>query len=217
MANYDDMSLRERRDIDDRIELGHGELVTIKYPVMRDEEFEVEEKIEVPNPDGGEPKYETVKRIEKRRVKVEVTERHYVGKMGAGETGAILGILGAVFVNGSTAKQDAARKDNMVFLEFLDEYHINLLLSLILKVEQDWVRKHFDLDGWVIDVVTAFFRYNNFFKLLTRVMETATKMGLTEQAVQNIALGESQNSQNLEPSDSTSETASTLFVLPTQA
>jgi hypothetical protein len=166
MATIDDI---KRADLERRIKKGHGEIVEVAYTDLEDQV----------DPETGAVEAE---------VPVERINRYYVGKMTPQQTSGVISILGAIFVNGTTAKEVEGRQDNIAFLEFLDEYHLTLLLALVLGESRTWVAENWDTE-WAMSVMGVFFRYNNFFKMLQSITTMVQGMGVTEQQARAAALG----------------------------
>jgi hypothetical protein len=166
MAVIDDI---KRQDIERRIKKGHGEIVAIAFT-------DLEDRV---NPETGAVESDVV---------VERTNRYYVGKMTPAQTSGVISILGAIFVNGTSAKEMEGREDNIAYLEFLDEYHLTLLLALVLGESRTWVAENWDTE-WAMQVMGAFFKYNNFFKMLQSITTMVQGMGVTEEQARAAALG----------------------------
>jgi hypothetical protein len=92
----------------------------------------------------------------------------------------VLAILAAIFVNGTNTQEAEGRVDNAVFIEYLDEYHMLMLVQLLLGEEREFIDQEWDFSGWVTDAISVFFKYNNFFALIRKVGEMVQGMGLTE-------------------------------------
>ena len=127
-------------------------------------------------------------RKEYKEVAVPRTNEYYIGKMTLFQTTGVISILGAIFVNGASYKETTGRTDNVAFLEYLDEYHLGVLVALITGEDRAWLTENWDVVQ-VIRILKAFFKYNDFFGLLREVGAMGQDMGLSEEQVRQAALG----------------------------
>jgi hypothetical protein len=181
--NVDKMTPQELAKMERNIKLGYGEIVEYKW---RDLEFvndASEEEV-----DEDTPKVKKLHKKNKVEVVVDKVNRYYVGKMTLAVTSGVISILGAVFVNGANLQDATGRKDNIAFLEYLDEQHLGALFSIILQEDYQWVDENFD-PTQVLRVMRTFFKYNDFLALLREVGEMGTGLGLSENKAREVALG----------------------------
>lgn len=175
---------------------GYGEIITYDWVDIETQEAEVDERLEgailevVDDTNSPTTKKKSYK-IPKQVVEVPVkrTNEYYVGKMTLYQTSGVISVLGAIFVNGANFKESSGRTDNIAFLEFLDEYHLGVLASLVLGESRDWLAENWDVLQ-IIRVMKAFFKYNDFFGLLREVGAMGQDMGLTEDQARKVALGQ---------------------------
>jgi hypothetical protein len=149
-------------DIQRRLRKGHGELVTVHWTDL-DAEM---------NP-------------------VERTTKYYIGKATMGQTGTIVAVIAAVFANGAELKEITGRRDNLLFLNALDEANMAVLLGAIMGETEDWVKENFDLT-WLIDVAVTFFKYNDFFVLVQKALDLMEKWGWTTDKVRAAVTGQAE-------------------------
>jgi hypothetical protein len=152
-------------DIKRRIIKGHGELFTVAYK-------------DVVNDENGEP----VSAVDKENT-------YYIGKMTPGQTGNIVAIMGALLINGLDYKQVSGRTDNLTFVQAIDDYNLISLVAVVLGESRAWVEENWDID-WVVDVVTTFLNHNDFFGLIRKVMKLVASWNVDESAVRELALGQ---------------------------
>ncbi len=175
--NYSQLPLDKQREYDRRVLMGLGELVGWDYVEL------VEETEELTGEDGKVTK-------NKKLVPVTKTEQFYVGSMSLYVTSGVISILSAVFVNGSTLKRDTGRTDNLALVEFLDEYHLSLLLSLVMNTEREFfLGDKFNIKN-ALKVIKVFLKYNDFFGLLNEVQEMAQDLNIKSETARKALLGE---------------------------
>lgn len=197
--NMDNLTRDERKYYETCVRRELGVFVDVEY-----KEFK-----EVSSVTPGEPIYETdVKDGEQPQIigftdplttVSEVAEkkvrRYYVGELGAGQIGPLLSLLTAVFAGGSSLRDMASRTDNIAFLEMFDEHNVITFLSIAMgEDDTDWIREHFSL-RWAVKVVAPFIKYNyeSFFELLKDLSAQTGSLGLTEERVRAMALGQALN------------------------
>lgn len=159
---------------------GYGEIVPYKWVDIEAREVEVEAEEGAPKKRGKKEYIE---------VPVERTNEYYIGKMTLFQTTGVIAVLGAIFVNGSNFKAETERQDNIAFLEFLDEYHLGVLVSIITGESRDWLTENWDVVE-ILRIIKTFFKYNDFFSLLREVGTLGQGMGLTEEKARMVALGQ---------------------------
>ena len=190
--NYEKLSPEQRQDVDRRILKGYGELVTYKWTELVEVQV-----VEAEEPESDEEAGAPVKLAKKRAQKAATStilqpvpreDKYYIGKMTLQQTSGIISILAAVFANGASLKASDGRTDNLAFLQFLDEYHLSLLFSLVMAEKPEWVIENFDVTQGV-EVIMTFFTYNNFFALLQKVEQIGKGMGVSSETVRKAILG----------------------------
>jgi hypothetical protein len=118
---------------------------------------------------------------------VDAIEEFYIGKIGPGQSGNLLAVLAALLIDGVNAQEVFKRRDALIFLELLNDTYISMVLRIITGMDIKWIKENWDL-GWVIDVLEAFFEYNDFFVLMERVQRVALKFGLTAEKAKGLML-----------------------------
>ena len=166
--NFDTADSGKQLDAERRVKKGYAEFVEYTYVDLE----------QVFNGETGEFEEQPVQK----------TRKYVVGKMMPKQTSGVISILATLFVNGMGAKEADGRKDNITFIEVLDEYHLTLLVAVILGEEREWLLENWDTEE-VFKVVGVFFKYNNFFSLLRSLVTMVQGMGITEEQARKVALG----------------------------
>jgi hypothetical protein len=153
----DNLNEWQSADVERRLAKGFGEIITVEYTDLEEQTVVVDDV------------------ATRKLVPVKKTVDIYVGKMSPGMTGPVVNILARVVSAGVSANEFNIDSITRV----LDESTVTYLFSTLTGFDEEWVNENWDL-VWVADVLVAFIKYNDFFKLLEKVMEIVGSLNTSE-------------------------------------
>lgn len=174
--NIDKATPEQYQDIKRRIYKGFGELVSVDWTDLEEQEVTLrDEEGTVILDDEGNPRRETVYNPVKR------TNTYYVGKMTMDQTGDVLAAIAGIFMDAEDLlKQAEGSGAIFLLIQKLSSDALYLLTSTITGEDPHWIEENWDLK-WVIPMLTTFFKreYNPFLELWQTFRDqTSQKMGV---------------------------------------
>lgn len=187
---FSKMTSRERAESMVKVARGKGEIVEIPYLTYVAAQVEVTPaSYETAVAEGDEPKLISEAVYEEELTGKDEIERIYVGEQPLGVLADLIGDIVALFVDGLNLKTLTNDPTNVSLLAVLNGENASYLVARLTGLDKEWVKENVYLED-AIHIVTAFFKYHNFFsvgEMVTSQMKTAN---ISESQVRKALLGD---------------------------